>query len=117
MVNIRAGWKPGEVVMLTSGMGRSSLDELNHMMTQVLFYNGQSALMRAKYLANYNEKFVYWVQVLEKNNPHYYIVLEIQEILDTWYDAWEIIWQRFHVEVMSYWGDDPDILALRTLLN
>lgn len=114
---ITEGFKKGEMQIFTSGLGRSSLDELNTLMTQVLFCNGQTDKVRAKFLSNYNGKIDYWTQTLDRDNPHRYILDEIQEILDTWPGAWAILWQHFNVEMFPYWGDNEEVLSIRTFMK
>lgn len=116
-MQITKGIRAGELNIITSGMARSAVDELNTLMTQVLFCNGQSDKFRAKFLATYDGKIDYWSQVLKDDDPHRCILNEIQEILDTWPGAWAIVWQHYSVEMIPYWGEDPEILAIRTFMK
>ncbi len=116
-MNVTQGIKAGELEIFSSGISRSAVDELNTLMTQVLFCNGQTDKFRAKFLANYNGRIDYWSQILDPDQPERCILNEIQEILDTWPGAWTIVWQHFNVEMIPYWGEEPEILSIRTLMK
>jgi len=114
------GFKYGELMVISSGGGSSILEQLDNMMTSVLFANGQSNRYQAKFLLNNHTKINYWTEQLKSSGPtgpYYTILVEIYEILDTWLGGWATYWQHVSPVLFPYLGDDPEIKSLETLMK
>lgn len=104
--------------MITSGQSRGSiLDQLDKLMTAVLFANGQNERFQGKFLLNYHTKLNYWTDQLAKDHPYRRILDEIYEILDTWLGGWTYYWQHVSPTLFPYLGEDPEIRAIQTLMK
>lgn len=117
MVN---GFAPGEMHLITSGQGASVLEQLDNLMTSLLFANGQCDRFKAKFLLNYHTKINYWTQHLSPTGTcakYHTILLEIYEILDTWIGGWTKYWQHVSPVLFPYMGEDPQIKMIETLMK
>lgn len=101
-----------------SSTGHSSiLDQLDSMMTGVLFANGQDERYQSKFLLNNHTKLNYWTEQLKPGSPLREILMEIYEIMDGWTGGWARYWQHVSPTLFPYLGDDPMIKSIETLMK